>query len=646
MITLSTLDLVLIFSFFTLTLIIGIVVSKKSGKNTSEFFLSGRNMPWWLLGLSMVATTFSTDTPNLVTDIVRKGGVSGNWAWWAFLITGLLTVFVYAKLWRKSNVNTDIEFYDLRYGGKPAHFLRGFRAVYLGVVFNVLAMSGVTLAAIKIGQVMLGLTALETVGIASVVTVIFSAIGGFKGVVYTDFILFFTAMIGAIGAAYYVVNLPEVDGVTNLITHPQVADKISLLPDFNDTELLISLLIIPLAVQWWSAWYPGAEPGGGGYIAQRMLAAKNENHAIGATFFFNIMHYAIRPWPWILVALASLVLYPKDDQNTMEAAKHNYIEMQKLAETRSLTDEEQKRMDTYYFASEGLTAIREAFPEDKVQKDKIGHDIAYSAMLTRLPSGLLGIVLASLIAAFMSTISTHLNWGSSYIVNDFYTQQINKKASEKELVLVGRISTAILMVLSAALALLLTNAKQLFDYIIMFGAGTGLIFILRWFWWRINAWSEISAMFASGIVSIVFSLETVNLALFGEGMLPGWSKYPMVVGITSIIWLLVTFLTKPEDDKVLFDFYKKIQPGGPGWKNTLQKAQKQQENIQNGNSTWSVPSGILAMIVGCILIYGVLFAMGYWIYGQYTFAIILTIVVIVATYILTKLWKKIKATIL
>ncbi|MCK8522941.1 Na+:solute symporter [Aquimarina sp. D1M17] len=646
MITLSTLDLVLIFSFFTLTLIIGIVVSKKSGKNTSEFFLSGRNMPWWLLGLSMVATTFSTDTPNLVTDIVRKGGVSGNWAWWAFLITGLLTVFVYAKLWRKSNVNTDIEFYDLRYGGKPAHFLRGFRAVYLGVVFNVLAMSGVTLAAIKIGQVMLGLTALETVGIASVVTVVFSAIGGFKGVVYTDFILFFTAMIGAIGAAYYIVNLPEVDGVTNLITHPQVADKISLLPDFNDTELLISLLIIPLAVQWWSAWYPGAEPGGGGYIAQRMLAAKNENHAIGATFFFNIMHYAIRPWPWILVALASLVLYPKDDQNTMEAAKHNYIEMQKLAETRSLTDEEQKRMDTYYFASEGLTAIREAFPEDKVQKDKIGHDIAYSAMLTRLPSGLLGIVLASLIAAFMSTISTHLNWGSSYIVNDFYTQQINKKASEKELVLVGRISTAILMVLSAALALLLTNAKQLFDYIIMFGAGTGLIFILRWFWWRINAWSEISAMFASGIVSIVFSLETVNLALFGEGMLPGWSKYPMVVGITSIIWLLVTFLTKPEDDKVLFDFYKKIQPGGPGWKNTLQKAQKQQENIQNGNSTWSVPSGILAMIVGCILIYGVLFAMGYWIYGQYTFAIILTIVVIVATYILTKLWKKIKATIL
>ncbi len=646
MITLSTLDLILIFSFFTITLVIGIVVSKKSGKNTSEYFLSGRNMPWWLLGLSMVATTFSTDTPNLVTDIVRKNGVSGNWAWWAFLITGLLTVFVYAKLWRKSNVNTDIEFYDLRYGGKPAHFLRGFRAIYLGVIFNVLAMSGVTLAAIKIGQVMLGLSPLETVGIASVVTVIFSAIGGFKGVVYTDFVLFFTAMAGAIGAAYYIVNLPEVDGVANLITHPQVANKISLLPDFNNTELVILLLIIPLSVQWWSSWYPGGEPGGGGYIAQRMLAAKNENHAIGATFFFNIMHIALRPWPWILVALASLVLYPKDDINTMESAKKSYIEMQQLSETRALNDTEKNQMDTYYFASEGLTAIREAFPEDKVQKDKIGHDLAYSAMLTRLPSGLLGIVLASLIAAFMSTISTHLNWGSSYIVNDFYKQQIHKKASEKELVTVGRISTAILMILSALLALMLTNAKQLFDYIIMFGAGTGLIFILRWFWWRINAWSEISAMFASGIISIIFNLESVNLALFQEGMLPGWSKYPIVVGITTIIWLAVTYLTKPEDDKVLFDFYKKIQPGGPGWNATLRNAEKKQVTIKTDFSQWSVPSGILAMLVGCVLIYGALFATGYWIYGKYTLGIILTIIVIIAAYILSKLWKKIRSTIL
>ncbi|MEN8788894.1 MAG: Na+:solute symporter, partial [Flavobacteriaceae bacterium] len=294
---LTTLDYSLIIGFFSIVLIIGIVVSKRAGKNTTEFFLSGRNMPWWLLGFSMVATTFSTDTPNLVTDIVRTNGVSGNWVWWAFLLTGLLTVFVYAKLWRRSNVATDMEFYDLRYGGKPAHFLRGFRSVYLGIVFNVMAMAAVTLAAIKIGQVMLGLSPVETVLIGGVITVIFSAVGGFRGVVYTDFVLFFVAIIGAVGAAYYLVNLPEVGGIKALINHENVMGKLSILPDFSDTEALIGILIIPLAVQWWSAWYPGGEPGGGGYIAQRMLAAKDENHAIGATFFFNIMHYALRPWP-------------------------------------------------------------------------------------------------------------------------------------------------------------------------------------------------------------------------------------------------------------------------------------------------------------------------------------------------------------
>ena len=348
MISLSTFDYAIIIFFFAITLFIGIYVSKKSGKNASEYFLSGRNMPWWLLGLSMVATTFSTDTPNLVTDIVRNNGVSGNWVWWAFLITGLLTVFVYAKLWRKSAVNTDIEYYELRYGGKPAKFLRKFRAVYLGVIFNILAMSAVTLAAIKIGQIMLGLEPWETVIYAGLITVIFSAIGGFKGVVYTDFLLFFVAMAGAFGAAYYLVNIPEIGGLDALLTNENVVDKLSLLPDFNDKSAVITLLIIPLAVQWWSAWYPGAEPGGGGYIAQRMLAAKDENHAIGATFFFNIMHYALRPWPWIIVALASLVVFPD------------------------------------------LASIQEAFPN--VTPDKLGHDLAYSAMLTKLPSGLLGLV--------------------------------------------------------------------------------------------------------------------------------------------------------------------------------------------------------------------------------------------------------------
>ncbi|WP_038266136.1 sodium:solute symporter family protein [Zhouia amylolytica] len=611
MITLTTLDYILIFSFFAITLFIGIWVSKKSGKSSSEYFLSGRTMPWWLLGLSMVATTFSTDTPNLVTDIVRTNGVSGNWVWWAFLITGLLTVFVYAKLWRKSNVSTDIEFYELRYGGKPAKFLRGFRAVYLGVVFNILAMSGVTLAAIKIGQIMLGLSPLETVGYAGLVTVVFSAVGGFKGVVYTDFILFFVAMVGGIGAAYYCVNLPEIGGVANLVSHENVIDKLSILPSFDNKELFITVLIIPLAVQWWSAWYPGAEPGGGGYIAQRMLAAKNENHAIGATFFFNIMHYALRPWPWIIVALSSLVLFPD------------------------------------------IASIHEAFPN--VAEDKLGHDLAYSAMLTKLPAGLLGLVLASLIAAYMSTISTHLNWGSSYVVYDFYARYIEKDASQKRLVAVGRLSTVLLMVVSAAIALLLTNALQIFDYILTFGAGTGLIFILRWFWWRINAWSEIAAMFSSGIISLLINLTPLGLVLFGGldettsetvvGLMPAWAKYPFVVLVTTVIWVAVTFLTRPEKNSTLFNFYKRTQPGGPGWDKVVGEAVTEGEDIVDAREKWSVPSGILAMLLGCVVIYSALFATGYWIYGKQTMAIVLTIVVLIGSYLLSKLWKKIKATI-
>ena len=601
---LAPIDWILIIVFFSIVLAIGIIVSKKSGKNTSEYFLSNRSLPWWLLGFSMVATTFSTDTPNLVTDIVRNNGVSGNWVWWAFLLTGLLTVFVYAKLWRKSDVQTDMEFYDLRYGGKPAHFLRGFRSIYLGVIFNVMAMAAVTLAAIKIGQVMLGLNPIQTVLIAGTITVVFSTLGGFRGVVYTDFVLFFVAIFGAVGAAYYLVNLPEIGGLSKLIQHENVIGKLSIFPNFSDTEALIGIFIIPLAVQWWSSWYPGAEPGGGGYIAQRMLAAKNENHAVGATLFFNVMHYALRPWPWILVALASLVLYPD------------------------------------------LASLQTAFPN--VEESKLGHDLAYSAMLTKLPSGLLGLVLASLGAAYMSTISTHLNWGSSYIVNDFYKQKINKNASEKQLVNVGRLSTIFLMAFSALFALFLTNALQLFDIILMFGAGTGLIFILRWFWWRINAWSEISAMFASGLISILLNFTSLSTLLFDhqtnneifvEGIFPAWSKFPIVVLITSIVWVTVTFLTKPETDETLRRFYKKTTPGGPGWARILNTF-PDTSFIENENKKkWTVPSGILAMILGCFMVYGAMFATGNFLYGNYKLASGLLLLVIFSVFLLIKLWK-------
>lgn len=589
---LQTLDYCIIFGFFALVLFIGVYVSKKSGKNTAEYFLSGRNMPWWLLGFSMVATTFSTDTPNLVTDFVRTDGVSGNWGWWAFLLTGLLTVFVYAKLWRKSNVTTDMEFYELRYGGKPAAFLRGFRSLYLGILFNVMAMSAVTLAAIKIGQVMLGISPITTVLVAGSITMIFSAIGGFRGVVYTDFVLFFLAMVGAIGGAIYLVNMPEVGGLSNIFENDLVKSKMSILPDFSNTEALVTVFIVPIAVQWWSSWYPGGEPGGGGYIAQRMLAAKNENHAVGATFFFNILHYALRPWPWILVALASLVVFPD------------------------------------------LESIRQAFPN--IEESKLGHDLAYSAMLTKLPSGLLGIVLASLGAAYMSTISTHLNWGSSYVVNDFYKQQINKNASEKELVNVGRITTVVLMVLSALFALALTNAVQLFDIIIMFGAGTGLIFILRWFWWRINAWSEIVAMFFSGFISILFWQYEEELFLADAAPFPAWSKFLIVVLLTTIVWLVVTYATKPESTATLKRFYEKTQPGGPGW------AKIRKEAEITDTQKWSVPSGITAMLIGTVLVYGCLFATGNWIYGNYTLAGILTVVVIISAFALTRVWRKMK----
>ena len=592
MIELSVIDKIIIVFFFVLVLAIGFAVSKRSSKNTSEYFLSGRTLPWWLLGLSMVATTFSTDTPNLVTDIVRTNGVSGNWVWWVFLLTGLLTVFVYAKLWRRSDVATDMEFYELRYSGKAGRFLRGFRSVYLGIIFNVLAMAGVTLAAIKIGAIMLDLSAIETVLYAGGVTLIFSTAGGFRGVVYTDFILFFTAMAGSIGAAIYLVNLPEVGGVSSIMSNEAISEKISMFPDLSDKETLWTLLIIPFAVQWWSSWYPGAEPGGGGYIAQRMLAAKNENHALGATLFFNVMHYALRPWPWIIVALASLIVYPD------------------------------------------LASLSEAFPN--ISEDKLGQDLAYPAMLTLLPTGLLGLVLASLISAYMSTISTHLNWGSSYVVNDFYLQLINKNASQKELVNVGRFSVVILMIISSVIAILLTNAYQLFDIILMFGAGTGSIFILRWFWWRINAWSEIAAMLSSGIISIALTNESLFNLIFNDDGLPGYMKFPFIVLVTTSIWLIVTFMTPADEKETLIKFYKKTKPGGPGWNKI-----KEHITMSDEKEEWIVPKGILCMIIGCITIYSALFSTGYFIYGEISSALIFLLVTIISGLILFKNAKKI-----
>ncbi|MCH7398805.1 Na+:solute symporter [Belliella sp. DSM 107340] len=588
----SLLDWGIIAAFFVVSMLIGVYTSKKAGTSAKEFFLSGRNMPWWLLGVSMVATTFSADTPNLVTDIVRTNGVSGNWVWWAFLLTGMLTVFVYAKLWRRSEVTTDLEFYELRYGGKSAAFLRAFRAIYLGVFFNVVIMATVSLAAIKIGGVMLGLSPIETLLIASIVTVIYSSLGGLKGVLLTDFFQFFIAMAGAIGAAYYILDLPEIGSLDNLLTHPNVVGKLSFLPDFNDMNVIVPLLIMPLAIQWWATWYPGAEPGGGGYIAQRMLSAKDEKNAIGATLFFNIAHYGMRPWPWIIIALGSLIIFPN------------------------------------------VSDMQEAFPHIPV--DKMGHDLAYSAMLTFLPAGLIGLVLASLIAAVMSTLSTHLNWGSSYVVNDFYLRFLKPEATDKELVLVGRISTVVLMGLAALLALALSNALEAFEILLQIGAGTGAIFILRWFWWRINAKTEIAAMLISLVVAIFFQYinPKFNIIPITEGQ--EYLKILYGVIITTIGWVTVTLFTKPEKDAVLLTFYRKVKPAAFGWKKLLNRyPEEEQEQGQ-------LPMEIGLMLVGSVMVYATLFAVGFWIYGNITGASIATGTAILGGIIIFRSWKKMR----
>ncbi len=591
---LATLDWAIIAAFFVLSLLIGIIVSKRSGKNSSEFFLSGRSMPWWLLGFSMVATTFSADTPNLVTDMVRKNGVAGNWEWWAFLLTGMLTVFVYAKLWRRSGILTDVEFYEIRYSGKMAAFLRGFRAIYLGVFFNVMIMATVCLAGIKIGGVMLGLSPTQTLLLATSITVVYSVIGGFAGVIWTDFFQFVIAMIGSLVAAIFIVNLPQVGGLDNLLAHPIVSTKLNVLPDFNNREVFIPLFLMPLAIQWWSVWYPGSEPGGGGYIAQRMLAAKNENHAMGATLFFNITHYALRPWPWILVALASVIIFPD-------------------------------------FAS-----LQKAFPD--VNSNVINDDLAYPAMMTLLPSGLLGLVIASLVAAFMSTIATHLNWGSSYVVNDWYKRFIKPEASDKQLVTIGRISTIILMTLAALLALALTNALQAFKILLQIGAGTGLLFILRWFWWRINAYSELAAMGISFLVALYF--EFLHTKAFGFTPILEYQKLLIGVGITTIGWLSVALLTPPADHKVLVNFYKLVKPASIGWRPVIDKALANGELKTSDVTTGKLPLEIGGMLIGAIAVYAALFATGFWIYGNVSAGAIATVIAAVGGFLIFRIWKK------
>jgi Na+/proline symporter len=556
---LTSLDWFIVVAATIVSFIPAVVLARRAGKSTAEFFTSGRSAPWWLIGVSMVATTFSTDTPNLVTNLVRERGVANNWQWWAFLLTGMLTVFFYARLWRRSGVLTDLEFYEIRYAGKPASFVRGFRAVYLGLVFNCFIMASVNLAAVKIANVVLGWPMGQTLLICAVLNIAFAATSGLWGVLVTDFIQFGIAMTGAFAAAYFALQQPEVGGLANLIRNLDPG-TLALLPDFGDWGLTLTVLIVPLTIQWWSVWYPGAEPGGGSYIAQRMLAAKSENDALAGTLFFNFAHYALRPWPWIIVALASMMVYPQ------------------------------------------LSDIAATFPY--VDPRLIGHDMAYPAMLRFLPAGFLGLMVAGLLAAYISTIATHLNWGTSYLVHDLYRRFVKEDAEERHYVAVGRLVTGLLMLLAALLTYVLDSARESFELLLSIGAGTGLLYLLRWFWWRINAWSEIAAMGSSFVVALGFFIARKS----GLEMAAHISLI-LTVAITTVVWIAVTFATPPTDRGTLASFYRRVRPAGPGWEEIRAETQLPPSPDSFANS-------VLGWVLGCLLVYSALFGTGSFIYGK------------------------------
>jgi Na+/proline symporter len=546
---------------------------KRAGKNTAEFFASGRAVPWWLAGLSMVATTFSSDTPNLVTDIVRRNGVAGNWVWWAFVLTGVSTVFFYARLWRRSGVMTDLEFYEIRYSGKAAGLVRGFRAVYLGLLFNCMIMATVNLAACKIAGILFGFERWQTLAFVGALNVVFAAHSGLWGVLVIDMIQFFIKMTAVIAAAYFAVNLPQVGGLSGLVDKlsatpgPGGINYLNILPDFtNNWDIAVAVFVMPIAVQWWAVWYPGAEPGGGSYIAQRMLASKSEKDALGAVLFFNVAHYVLRPWPWILVALASIIVYPN------------------------------------------LSDIQTAFPH--LDPSLIGHDIAYPAMLKFLPVGFIGLMVGGLIAANSSTILTHLNWGASYLVHDFYRRFVRTDAPERHYVTVGRYATILLFLCSSALVFVLDSAKDAFDVILQIGAGTGLLYLVRWFWWRVNAWCEVVAMISSFVISVTF------LVLAKNGLhVSTHVALLTTIAFTTVCWIATAYFGPETDRATLITFYQKVKPFGPGWR-PIRREAGPVDGWGAPTAGENIPLALVGWVSGCTMIWSSLFAVGNYLYGR------------------------------
>jgi SSS family solute:Na+ symporter len=598
---LHTLDWIIAFVAVAICFVPALFFGKRSGKSTAEFFASGRSVPWWLAGLSMVATTFSSDTPNLVANFVRTEGVAGNWRWWAFTLTGVATVFFYAKLWRRSGVLTDLEFYELRYSGKAASAVRGFRSIYLGLLFNCIIMASVNLAACKIAAVLFGFERWQTLLFVGLLNVVFATHSGLWGVLVIDMVQFFIKMSAVIAAAYFAVELPQVGGMSGLVqklSHlpgPHGIHYLNMLPDFTSNwDLAVAVFVIPITVQWWASWYPGAEPGGGSYIAQRMLASKTEKDALGSTLFFNLAHYVLRPWPWILTGLASLIVYPQ------------------------------------------LSDIQKAFPN--LDPKLLGHDIAFPAMLRFLPVGWMGLMLGGLIAANSSTILTHLNWGASYLVHDFYRRFVKTNAPDKHYVVAGRIATVILFVSSSALVFALDTAKDTFDVIMQVGAGTGLIYLVRWFWWRVTAWCEIVAMVSSFGMSLLF------LILKKNGMAPGtYQQLLITIAVTTVLWVTTAYLGPQTRDDALVRFYHKVRPAGPGWQRIRVLAGITPAEAAADSEAAAFPMSLLGWFAGCITIWSALFTVGNLLYGRMDYFWVLLAVFVVSGAVLirvvNRLWR-------
>jgi SSS family solute:Na+ symporter len=619
---LVALDWVIVIFTLVICFVPALFFGKRAGSSTSEFFASGRSVPWWLAGLSMVATTFSSDTPNWVTQQVRQYGVAGNWQWWAMVLTGVATVFFFARLWRRSGVMTDLEFYELRYSGTAASVVRGFRAVYLGLFFNCFIMAMVTLAACKIANILFGLPPWQTILVCGALNVVFAAHSGLWGVLVIDMVQFFIKMTAVIAAAYF--SLKEVARHTgvgdsaiaglhklvSILGSQQVNYQagaqpvlspidgrgqpiLDVMPNFSMSELALMIFIVPIAIGWWANWYPGAEPGGGSYIAQRMLASKSEKDSLGGTLFFNLAHYVLRPWPWIITALCSIIIFPE------------------------------------------LKDIQAAFPA--ADPRLIGHDSAFPAMLKFLPMGFAGLMMGGLIAANSSTILTHLNWGSSYLVHDFYRRFIKPDAHEKHYVMVGRLCTVGLYVFAALLSRLLESSQDAFEVLISIGAGTGLLYLLRWFWWRINAWTEVVAMISSFTVSLFFFVlrKTGHAQPFAHTVLYS-------VALTTICWLITAYLSPPTTRERLIAFYRKVHPSGPGW-----RAVREEAGISEAEAALqSDPMGqaTLGWIAGCLTIWSSLFAIGNLLYGRYQLASILIAVFVVSglvlIHVINNLWDR------